>query len=884
MIRHLYILWLQGAEKAPDIIQLCVRSWQIHNPTWTIHLIDWSNLSEYVNLNKLVPNISSRIEDKSITFTALSDLIRLGILTKFGGLWVDATVFCTKPLDSWILSYIDNGFFAFEQDVDSELMIGSWFLYAEPHNYLINKWLESVVKYISNTSQIGLPRIKLTHDEWRARSDTVHYFWMHYIFKDLYDADDRFKQIWDSVRSLKPHLRTKEVHDIPNALFTPLNDDIKSRIDSRSEHVYKLWSPNRVKYRYSNQNVLSYLITSIPHHTYVLYAYYETEISKDNLEYFMSNIDLTRENTTYCVISNGEISLSLSLPPKIKLIQRENTGYDFGAWGAALNHYDLPNILKPDDRVIMMNSSLRGPICKTGQIDWIRRLERMINSDTKLGGISINCFDTRNRYHEAYRNLNCDGVTKHPYIPHVQSMMMVTDRIGLQIGVDSNIFSGNTESRDSTIEQKELGYSVEILRRKYNINAILSKFADLDYRIYQNHTLNARNNNFGDPWWEGAYFGQTIDPFEAMFIKTAYRMCYHHIVSIAFTEVGLTNQIFILIHNILLAKQKGRKFVLTSDFRPDYRRDDTMKLSDIIDLTTLNATLEEMDNCPLVKPLSECDIRYKNAIYGTFQNNVEIPNSIFPIKRTDDINSLLGDPTPGLKKRVFLTFDIDDFTYTKRVSEYCGKIEENVYGSIMDLQRTKSYFKMYDHINKEDFDQILTNLKFNPKFYEIADSILDLPSDSPLNVVHLRMEEDAIDFWSKKNKMTRDDFRHTLSNKYITHIRAMIPKGQKILILSGSSDNLVLRNIREDYEILFIDPTDEIRSAFNTTGRELNAIIDLLAGQRCNNVFIGCHSLKLSRGSTFTYVLHHTMKNRLDILFDLDDIGSPPELVIKDLH
>ena len=100
MIRDIYILWLQGFDEAPEVVRLCVRSWKIHNPTWTIHLIDETNLGQYVNLNEF-----SEFTEDRISKTALSDLIRLSILEKHGGLWVDATVFCVKPLDDWIEKY-----------------------------------------------------------------------------------------------------------------------------------------------------------------------------------------------------------------------------------------------------------------------------------------------------------------------------------------------------------------------------------------------------------------------------------------------------------------------------------------------------------------------------------------------------------------------------------------------------------------------------------------------------------------------------------------------------------------------------------------------------------------------------------------------------------
>ena len=40
-------------------------------------------------------------------------LFKDGNASGYGGFWVDATVYCIKPLNEWIHDYITNGFFAY---------------------------------------------------------------------------------------------------------------------------------------------------------------------------------------------------------------------------------------------------------------------------------------------------------------------------------------------------------------------------------------------------------------------------------------------------------------------------------------------------------------------------------------------------------------------------------------------------------------------------------------------------------------------------------------------------------------------------------------------------------------------------------------------------
>lgn len=105
MIKNIFICWFQGVDNAPDIVKNCIASWKYYNNDWNIILLDNTNIIHYVNLNNYV-----NTQDKNINPTALSDIIRIILLKKYGGLWVDATTFCNKPLNEWLPDVIKEGF------------------------------------------------------------------------------------------------------------------------------------------------------------------------------------------------------------------------------------------------------------------------------------------------------------------------------------------------------------------------------------------------------------------------------------------------------------------------------------------------------------------------------------------------------------------------------------------------------------------------------------------------------------------------------------------------------------------------------------------------------------------------------------------------------
>ncbi len=169
-----WMLWLQGWSQAPDIVRACLQTWKYHNPGWVIHALTYSSLPEFLD----APEAFSRNIGKPMQREALSDVIRITLLERYGGVWVDATVYCLKPLNAWLPERLSNGFFAFAKPAPDR-MLSSWFLAASKAHYIVQHWR------------------KLTHEYWAARNERDHYFWFHHLFKQAYRSDPLFKTLWD---------------------------------------------------------------------------------------------------------------------------------------------------------------------------------------------------------------------------------------------------------------------------------------------------------------------------------------------------------------------------------------------------------------------------------------------------------------------------------------------------------------------------------------------------------------------------------------------------------------------------------------------------------------------------------------------------------------
>ena len=109
--KHIFIIWFQGFDKMPEICKECYNSWKYKNKDWKIHFIDNSNIHQYIDKKNL-------FKFKKIKpIQCYADAVRLELIYRYGGLYVDATIFCNKPLDLWLNdSLINNTFIQWDHD------------------------------------------------------------------------------------------------------------------------------------------------------------------------------------------------------------------------------------------------------------------------------------------------------------------------------------------------------------------------------------------------------------------------------------------------------------------------------------------------------------------------------------------------------------------------------------------------------------------------------------------------------------------------------------------------------------------------------------------------------------------------------------------------
>lgn len=91
----IWVCWWTGEDTAPPLVKQCIKSIRENAGPHPVILISESNYCDYLDVPEY---IIQKVNNKTMCIANFSDYLRFSLLAKHGGLWLDATIFCSRMI------------------------------------------------------------------------------------------------------------------------------------------------------------------------------------------------------------------------------------------------------------------------------------------------------------------------------------------------------------------------------------------------------------------------------------------------------------------------------------------------------------------------------------------------------------------------------------------------------------------------------------------------------------------------------------------------------------------------------------------------------------------------------------------------------------------
>lgn len=231
--RILWQMWWQGIENAPSIVKACMNSVEKFYPSNRI-IITEKNYGDYVDLPDY---ILEKHKSGIISNTHLSDIIRIFLLQKYGGVWLDATCLLTESIpenimNSEVFFFRSISWSQYPKVPTKKMMrtlvetpfyrgevipISNWFIISKPNNNMITNVKKFLLEY------------------WHFENYAINYFFFHLFINLALMNDKTSKELYENM----PNLSNVNPHILQGQLYNIFDGELFEEIKSYS-FVHKL--------------------------------------------------------------------------------------------------------------------------------------------------------------------------------------------------------------------------------------------------------------------------------------------------------------------------------------------------------------------------------------------------------------------------------------------------------------------------------------------------------------------------------------------------------------------------------------------------------------------------------------------------------------------
>lgn len=183
MVKPIQIIWSYWDGPQDDLIKNCFKTWYKYLHDWEIIILDERSLDKF---GIIKPSTWSQLSPAT-----KSDVIRLNLLYKYGGIWMDASILLHTNFD-WLKKYLlpwsSSNYFQIKIPWEN-WNESSFIVVPKKYNKFIGKWKElliEVLEYWPHVEKSPMYRIEYTHNS--------RYFMVYQTHIYLIRNDPDFRQ------------------------------------------------------------------------------------------------------------------------------------------------------------------------------------------------------------------------------------------------------------------------------------------------------------------------------------------------------------------------------------------------------------------------------------------------------------------------------------------------------------------------------------------------------------------------------------------------------------------------------------------------------------------------------------------------------------------
>ncbi len=199
--RYIWTLWWQGEETAPPLIQSCFSSIRRNANGAELVILTKDNYRKYIELPEY---ILEKREKGYISFAQLSDIFRFTLLEKYGGLWLDSTIYTAQPIPE---DYFSMHFFS-QHTKWAETCFVQHNLF---HGFIIGSQKKGkLVSFVRD----------MFFDYWEKHDTLIDYLMIDYLIMLAYEEFHDIKAEIDSLA-----YTSERLYDLVNVLSEPYDEE-----------------------------------------------------------------------------------------------------------------------------------------------------------------------------------------------------------------------------------------------------------------------------------------------------------------------------------------------------------------------------------------------------------------------------------------------------------------------------------------------------------------------------------------------------------------------------------------------------------------------------------------------------------------------------------